>query len=160
MVKALGCGRGSLGLVAAGLLAALVAGGGLGGCGDDVEGPHIKTELERLEGAWHALSLEIDGVPTPLPDGNVYWYFDGQGRYCVKYRTAYGEYYPAFWGRVSTDLVLASGLPDSTLNTWQLSLSAGEHTRVADLLASTVTAADKWTLVRASDRTDDDCFCD
>jgi hypothetical protein len=129
-------------------------------CSDNAAGPHAKTERELLVGAWHALSVETDGAVIPLPEGNTYWYFDTQGRYCDKYRTAYGEYRSAFCGRVSTALVLAEGFPDSTLRTWQLSLSSGADTLVAELLSATVAAADRWTLVPASDRTDADCFCD
>ncbi len=129
-------------------------------CGDDATEPRDRTDLALLEGAWNAVSITTEGLTIPVADGNIYWYFDDRGRFCDKYRTAWGSYNPVSCGQVSAELMLSEGLPDSTVRTWRLSFAATTDTLRAVLVAAVEPAPDSMTLERAEDRTDADCFCE
>lgn len=128
-------------------------------CSDNGTAPDGGDRFDRLAGVWHVISATWGQSTTDYPAGSAYWHFKNDGQYYIETRTGHG--YGVFaCGQATPKLTMTVVCPSGTVMKLRLILSEDGESLCSLLIEATGPAADRYDLVRTTDRETIDYDCE
>lgn len=128
-------------------------------CSDNSTAPDGGDRLDRLAGVWHVVSATWGQSTIDYPEGSTYWHFKNDGQYYIETRTGHG--YGVFaCGQVTPRFFMTVVCPSGTVEKSRLVLSEDGESLRSLLVEATGPAADRYDLLRTTDRETMDLDCE